>query len=99
MTGVQTCALPISSGSWTPGSIRPFLSRALDCFGADRLMYGSDWPISVLSGGYERVWRGLGELVAELSEPDRENIMGRTALRFYGVDWPPSVGSASLSIE
>ena len=74
------------SGSWTPDAIRPYLHRALDCFGADRLMYGGDWPISVLSGGYDRVWDGLSELFGELPEADRARILGTTALEFYRID-------------
>ena len=74
------------SGSWTPDTIRPYLHRALDCFGADRLMYGGDWPISVLSGGYDRVWDGLTVLFDELSDADRARILGETATEFYRID-------------
>jgi L-fuconolactonase len=74
------------SGSWSPDGVRPYLHRALECFGADRLMYGGDWPISVLSGGYDRVWTGLAELFAELVEADRTRILRDTAVEFYGID-------------
>jgi L-fuconolactonase len=74
------------SGSWTPDSVRPYLQHALECFGSDRLMYGGDWPISVLSGGYDRVWDGLSQLFDELGEGDRTNILGATAKKFYGID-------------
>ena len=74
------------SGSWTPDAIRPYLHRALECFGADRLMYGGDWPISVLSGGYDRVWDGLTVLFDELSNADRARILGETAAEFYRID-------------
>ena len=74
------------SGSWTSDAVRPYLHHALDCFGANRLMYGGDWPISVLSGGYDRVWDGLAALFAELSNEDRERILGGTAVDFYGID-------------
>jgi L-fuconolactonase len=73
------------SGSWTVAAIRPFFDRALEVFGADRLMYGGDWPISLLSGGYERVWAGLGELFATLEPAERDAILGNTATRFYGI--------------
>jgi L-fuconolactonase len=74
------------SASWTPDTIRPYLHHALDCFGADRLMYGGDWPISVLSGGYDRVWDGLTVLFDELPNADRARILGTTALEFYRID-------------
>jgi L-fuconolactonase len=74
------------SGSWTADAIRPYLQRALDCFGSERLMYGGDWPISILSGGYDRVWDALRGLCDELAERDRDNILGRTAIDFYRID-------------
>jgi L-fuconolactonase len=75
-----------NSGSWTPDAIRPYLGRAIDCFGADRLMYGGDWPISVLSGGYDRVWGGLTVLFDELGERERAKILSGTARDFYRID-------------
>jgi L-fuconolactonase len=74
------------SGAWTPESIRPYFDRALEVFGPDRLMFGGDWPISILSGGYDRVWDGLGVLFAELDASDRDRILGGTAIEFYGID-------------
>ncbi len=75
-----------ASSSWTSDAIRPYLDRAMDCFGSERLMYGGDWPISILSGGYDRVWDALRELCDELAEPDRDNILGNTAIDFYRID-------------
>lgn len=73
-------------GAWTTESIRPYFDRALDVFGPSRLMYGGDWPISVLSGGYDRVWEGLSRLFAELTEADADRLLGGTAIEFYGID-------------
>ena len=72
--------------AWTVDAVRPFVMRALDVFGADRLMYGGDWPISLLSGGYRRVWEGLSAIFAELGSEERRSILGGTAERFYGID-------------
>lgn len=71
---------------WTTESIRPFVRHALAEFGADRLMYGGDWPVSVLAGGYTRVWSGLQPLVAELGEAAARALLGGTAVRCYGID-------------
>jgi L-fuconolactonase len=59
-------------------------------------MYGGDWPISVLSGGYDRVWGGLSELFNELPELDRDNILGRTATDFYRIDQSRIASAAGL---
>jgi len=58
---------------------------ALEVFGPRRLMYGGDWPISVLAGGYSKVWRELGVLLDELAPPDRQAILGGTAIDFYRI--------------
>lgn len=73
-------------GAWTTEAIRPHFDRALEVFGPRRLMYGGDWPISVLSGGYARVWGGLRPLFDELASAEREWLLGRTAAAFYGLD-------------
>jgi L-fuconolactonase len=74
------------SGLYPPSGqdIRPFVEYAVEVFGADRLMIGSDWPVAEQAGGYQRVWTTLSE---EFSAPERDAIMGATARRFYGL--PP----------
>ena len=72
--------------AWSTSLVRPFVERALEVFGPQRLMYGGDWPISVLAGGYQRVWEGLAPFFDELSAPDRANVLGGTARRCYRLD-------------
>jgi L-fuconolactonase len=74
------------SGSWTIDSVRPYLERALEVFGSERLMYGGDWPISILSGGYDRVWDALHSLVSTLPALDQARIWSESAIEFYGID-------------
>jgi L-fuconolactonase len=81
LSGLYASVGPMDS--WTEDSVRPFIDDALDLFGADRLMWGSDWPIAVLGGGYERVWHAFDDLLAQLSAGERTAIMGGTAQRFY----------------
>lgn len=73
-------------GAWSTEAVRPFFDHALDLFGPARLMYGGDWPISVLAGGYTRVWKGLRPLFDALGADDRERLLGRTAAEFYRLD-------------
>jgi L-fuconolactonase len=74
------------SAAWTVDTVRPFVARAIEVFGVDRLMYGGDWPVSLLSGGYQRVWKGLSAILAELDHEERRQILGETAKRFYRID-------------
>jgi L-fuconolactonase len=71
--------------AWSADDVRPYLHIALELFGADRLMFGGDWPISVLAGGYVRVWEQLSILFAELSPTERAAILCGTAAAFYGI--------------
>lgn len=75
-----------ASGSleaWDADTLRPFVHEALEVFGAGRLMFGSDWPVAVLAGGYVKVWEELNRVFAELSDLEREAILGGTAVAFY----------------
>lgn len=73
-------------GAWSTESVKPFFERALEIFGPARLMYGGDWPISVLAGGYTAVWGGLKPLFDGLGVSDRDDVLGRTAAEFYRLD-------------
>ena len=70
----------------TSDMIAPFFDRALDLFGPERLMYGGDWPISVVAGGYTRVWRTLSPLIDRLDRGERDRVLGGTATEFYRID-------------
>jgi L-fuconolactonase len=76
----------VTEASWTDWSaeqIAPYAKHALEVFGADRLMYGSDWPVSTLAASYEQVWELAGTLIADLSDYERDAILGETAARVY----------------
>jgi L-fuconolactonase len=64
----------------------PVVDAAFDSFGATRLMYGSDWPLSQLGAGVV-AWRGyVMDAVASLSAQDRDAVLGANAARLYGLD-------------
>ncbi|CAN5883750.1 amidohydrolase family protein [soil metagenome] len=69
----------------TAAGLLPFASHALECFGPDRLMYGSDWPVVNMAGG-EPLWRSLA-LEATSNWPDaaRQAFFFDNAVRFYGI--------------
>ncbi|MFI1992111.1 amidohydrolase family protein [Actinoplanes sp. NPDC020271] len=78
LSGLVTEAGP----GWTRAGLRPYVQIALDLFGPDRLMFGSDWPVCEVVASY-------GEVVAVLSgilggRPG--NIFGATAIRVYRLE-------------
>jgi len=68
---------------WTAADITPYMDRALELFGPERLMFGSDWPVANLRGGYCKVWRETNRALARLSRDERDRILGGTAIAFY----------------
>jgi L-fuconolactonase len=71
---------------WRVDDVHAAVDIALDCFGPDRLMYGGDWPIAELAGGYARTWEALSSAVDSLSSSERDAIFGETAERVYGLN-------------
>jgi L-fuconolactonase len=70
---------------FTVDALRPVLDIALDAFGADRLMYGGDWPMTITDGGYQPHWQVVRGLLSELSESEQRQILAGTATSVYGV--------------
>ena len=69
-----------------PNRLKPYLDHALACFGAGRLMFGSDWPVVELAGGNDAWLATLERAVAGLSAEDQTHIRSGTARRVYGLD-------------
>jgi L-fuconolactonase len=72
-----------NAGGWTASDIAPYLDRALELFGPERLMFGSDWPVAELRGGYSKVWRETNLALARLSQDEHDRILVGTAIAFY----------------
>jgi L-fuconolactonase len=70
---------------WRPEQFRPYLEVASEAFGVDRLMFGSDWPVCLLAGSYQRVLELLEGYTQDLSRSDRDKIFGSNAAQFYGL--------------
>jgi L-fuconolactonase len=69
--------------TWATADIAPYIDRALELFGPDRLMFGSDWPVANLRGGYGKVWHETNRVLARLSSDERDRMLGGTAIAFY----------------
>jgi L-fuconolactonase len=69
--------------TWQPKDLQPYVDAALEAFGPERLMFGTDWPVCELAGSYEQVHAALCETIAPLSPTEKSQILGETAKRFY----------------
>jgi L-fuconolactonase len=70
------------------GRLRPLWRQLLADFGADRLMWGSDWPVLTLACGYDRWLACADALIDELTPTGRHALRCGNAARFYGLDLP-----------
>ncbi|TXH20487.1 MAG: amidohydrolase [Chitinophagaceae bacterium] len=70
---------------WHAADFYPYLDVVFEAFGTDRLMFGSDWPVMLLSGMYVQ-WKSLLEKYMEqLEEEERIKVMGTNAIQFYNL--------------
>ena len=69
--------------SWTTDDLRPYVDVALESFGPDRMMFGSDYPVCLLAASYERVLDSFQEILKSLSDVDRDKIFSQNAEKFY----------------
>lgn len=83
VSGLNTAA---DLENWTAKDLTPYIDHALACFGANRLMFGSDWPVAILAGDYEKVWNETHTAVADLSQDEQGALFGGTAVEFYGIN-------------
>lgn len=75
----------VIGGNWTAEDLQPYIDFAKKSFGADRLMFGSDWPIANLAGDYMKVWQETNNVLRNYTSKEVDAILGGTAINFYGL--------------
>ena len=72
-----------AGANWTTSDIVPYVEHILSCFGCDRVMFGSDWPVLNLATDYN-TWYTLAQtLCSKYAKEEINAVFGRTAHRFY----------------
>jgi L-fuconolactonase len=85
--------------TWTPNDLKQFVASVVDWFGIGRLLFGSDWPVYLLTTSYEGVVRALEEALGPLAPDDRARVFGLNAVRVYRLRSPsPRNGADSARI-
>ena len=77
-----------ASQEWTAESVRPWVESLLESFGADRLLFASNWPVMTIMATYVGWWEALQEILDAIgvSSAARDALLGGTAARVYGLD-------------
>lgn len=68
---------------WTPEELSPYADLALEAFGPQRLMIGTDWPVLTVGCSYSQWWSTVEQWISPLTQHERNLILGETAARVY----------------
>ena len=71
---------------WTRAELHRYINAAVDAFGAERLMIGSDWPVCTLAGSYADVMDVVVSAVSARPAAERDAILGGTARQFWNLE-------------
>jgi L-fuconolactonase len=69
--------------NWTVADLQPYIEHVIECFGFDRVIYGSDWPVSTLASDYPRWVRALQEAVSGCTAEELKKLFHDNAIKFY----------------
>jgi predicted TIM-barrel fold metal-dependent hydrolase len=80
LSGIVAYADP---STWTVDDLRPFAEHVAACFGWDRMVWGSDWPVCTLTADLGRWMSATRVLLSSASDEDKARVLGLNALRIY----------------
>lgn len=71
--------------NWRKPDYSRFLDEVLDAFGAERCMYGSDWPVCTCATDYKSMYSVVEEWSSKLSKTEQQSIFGESCAHFYDI--------------
>jgi L-fuconolactonase len=69
--------------TWSAKDIKPYIDAAIETLGAKRVMFGSDWPVCNLAGGFQAVWEETQRALDGRSSTEIDAVLGKTAEDVY----------------
>ncbi|MEM1444028.1 MAG: amidohydrolase family protein [Verrucomicrobiota bacterium] len=75
----------VTDSEWSLEMVLPYWETALEAFGVDRLMFGSDWPVGLVRAAYEEWITMVRDLSSDLSAEETAAVFGGNALKAYGL--------------
>ncbi len=82
VSGVATAA----GEDWTAEQVRPYVDHVLECFGFDRVTFGSDWPVMLLATDYPRWVDTLAAQVADCTDDEKRRLFRDNGIAFYRLE-------------
>jgi L-fuconolactonase len=80
---VKFSGMDMSIGEVDVDRFRRYADHALEHFGPERMLWGSNWPVSLMLRGYAELLEAARSLTAQCSRAQRDAILGGTANRVY----------------
>ena len=71
--------------NWLPDEFEPYMDVVVESFGIDRVMYGSDWPVCLVSATYKQVYDIVKEYFSGYSSSEQAKVFGESAIKFYNL--------------
>lgn len=71
--------------NWTLDDFKPYIEHAVACFGKDRVMFGTDWPVCLLGASYEEVMQIAEHALTDFTKDELDAFWGGNAQRFYNL--------------
>lgn len=71
--------------AWVPSDLAPIVNSCIEAFGEDRVMFGSDWPVCLLSATFCQWVEALHQIVADRSPEFKRKLFYDNAVHFYGL--------------
>jgi len=71
---------------WKKNDFTPYIDTVVEAFGTDRIMYGSDWPVCLVAGSYEKVAGIVKDYFAAFSSAEQDLFFGGNAIKFYNLN-------------
>ena len=71
---------------WEEEDFKPYMDVIFEAFGTERLMFGSDWPVCMVAGGYNRVVKMVRYYTEQLTDAEKDAFWGGNAIKFYQLD-------------
>jgi L-fuconolactonase len=69
--------------NWVLVDFKPYLDVVFEAFGPKRVMFGSDWPVCNVAGGYQQMLSVVKNYVSKLSDDEQAMFWGANATEFY----------------
>ena len=71
--------------NWKTADFEKYIAHVINCFGKDRICFGSDWPVSLLAATYEECMQIVAVHLTDFSEEELKGFWGENTVRFYGI--------------